>query len=254
MLLTTLWPAVTWAQETPQCPVSDKPASRVQASKCGASTVLCPYRACGGIKGVTCFVSFGLYRGVGSVTSSDFRCPPRKRVFSLTDQWVRSDDYLERIIQARLLSIRNENSIALSDQMINSLNDMVKRVDDVETPFYVVIRNDNDTEVEVKLYTLFGHDPIDGVYDDGDRTLWERSTVIFNELRSSNLNYGGLDEHLYKIAPKETIMRGVVPGVPAELDKGRFYAVGLFSAQAPSHFQLDASDILVLGLVSGSRH
>ncbi len=164
---------------------------------------------------------------------------------------MRSDDYLERILQARLLSVENRNSIALDDQLVGAFSQMAQKVDDGSAPFWIIIRNQNNNEVELRFYVLLTKSPLNGVYDDGDRTLWDRSDAIFNELRRYKMTQGQLEEHSYKVGPRQTILRGVVPKKPEGMDEGSFYAVGLFSPQAADHYQLDANDILVLGLIPG---
>lgn len=251
ILFAALWPAATWAQGVPECRISEKPAPRVKPSACGASTVLCPVQACGGVSGITCVVGFGLYRGTGNASSRAFLCPPRKKVFSLAGQWVRTDDYLGRILEARLLSMSNKNSIALDDQLVGAFSQMVQKAADTTVPFWIIIRNESDNDVELKFYVLSSQSPLSGVYDDGDRTLWEHGDAIFNALRQYKMTQGQLEEHSYKVGRGQTVLRGLVPSMLNDTDKEGFYPIGLFSQQAVDHYQLDARDILALGLVHG---
>ena len=192
---------------------------------------------------------------MGAQDVGDFRCPPRKKVFSPAFGWVESTELIATALQFRLLRVNNDNSLALDDPLADALKNLIGRAYDESIPFWLIVKNATTSTKTIRVYTLISDLPMDDVYDDNDRVLWEQGDNIFSNLRRFKQTHGGLEglvEHSYTVPAGQTIYRGILVNMQKSVDQTRYYPVGLFSAQAAQHFQLDPKDILAIGLVHGS--
>ncbi|SFV00882.1 hypothetical protein [Bradyrhizobium arachidis] len=253
LALALLSPARAISQVTPSCPISDRPQPSVIPSPCGTPALLCGVNRCSGFDGVICLVSFGLYRGTGGQDVGDFRCPPRHKLYSPLLGWVRPDDIIARYLRLRSLRFNNNYLLQLDDDFSDALKNLTAKSTDTSTPFWLIIKNTNATPVNFLAYTLISDTPLDNVYDDNDRVLWEKSDRIFSSLREYKQVRGHPEPFSLTINPGTTVLAGIYPNVTKATKSDGYYPVGLFSAQLKNHFQLETGDILALGLIPGRR-
>jgi hypothetical protein len=182
----------------------------------------------------------------------DYRCPPRNKLFSPLG-WVRSSDFIAYLLSVRMLRFNNNYAQALDDEFADALKNLDAKSSDTSVPFWLIIRNTSAKPINFIVYTMTSDTALASAFDDNDRVLWENSDRVFSSLRQYKQFKGQPNPHSYTINPGQTVLRGIIPNTMKATNPDAYYPVGLFSAQLAEHFQLEAADILALGLIRGQK-